>query len=128
MTMQRASGILIAALVLSAGLALARADDAPEPPPVADKGTTSQLNCIDENNHHMGQGNHLFYRIAMTNKCEQRLKCQIFAYAISSKGPSQGRATLVLAPKSRGAPAQIYDFKIKGPGGMTTSSRECRVF
>jgi hypothetical protein len=98
-----------------------------EPPPVADKGTTSQLNCVDESNKHMGERHHLSYRIHMTNKCEQRLKCKIFAAAYSSKGVSIGRATLILAAKSKNAPAQIYDFKIKGAGGMTSSTRECKA-
>jgi hypothetical protein len=125
----------VAALVLCAAPAFAQNGSDPgqttpkaEPPPVPDKGITSQFNCVDENGKHMGTRNHLFYRVEMTNKCEQRLKCQIFAYAVASKGPSQGRATLVLASKSRGAPTQIYDFKIKGTGGLITVSRECRVF
>ena len=99
-----------------------------EPAPVADKGTTSQLDCVDENNKHMGEGHRLFFRIAMSNKCEQRLKCAVFVAAYSSKGVSIGRTTLVLTAKSKGAPPQIFDFKVKGAGGMTSSSRECRVF
>ena len=121
---------LLAAAFVLAGCFSAAAQNAPgqEPPPVADKGTTSQLNCVDENGTHMGSGKHLFYRTAMTNKCEQRLKCEIFTAAYSSKGPSIGHATLILAAKSKGAPPQTHDFKVKGVGGMTTSSRECRVF
>ncbi len=119
--------LAVVALMLCAASAFAQNAPAQEPPPVADKGTTPQLNCVEENNKHMREGNHLFYRIAMSNKCEQRLKCRVFAAAYSSKGPSIGRATLVLAPKSQGAPAQIYDFKVKGAGGMTTASHECTV-
>jgi hypothetical protein len=99
-----------------------------ESPPVADKGTTSQLDCVVENNEHMGERNHMFFRIAMSNVCEQRIKCKVFAASYSSKGLSFARATLVLAPKSKGAPPQTYDFKVKGAGGMTSTSRECRVF
>ena len=118
----------LAALILCATSAFAQTAPGQEPPLVADKGTTAQLNCVDENNRHMSADNHLFYRIVMTNKCEQRLECAVFAYAVTSKGSSQGRATLVLAPKSKGAAPKIYDFKVKGVGGMTTASRECRVF
>jgi hypothetical protein len=75
----------------------------------------------------MGEGDRLFFRIAMTNKCEQRLRCQVFVACYSSKGVSLGHTTLVLPPKSKGAP-QTFDFKVKGAGGMTSSSRECRVF
>ena len=111
-----------------AGAASAQPAPGQEPPPVADKGTTSQLNCVEENGKHMGAGNHLIYRTEMSNKCEQRLRCRLFGAAYSSKGPSYGRGTLVLAPKSRGAAAQVYDFKVKGAGGMTSTSRECAVF
>ena len=120
--------LALAALILCATPAFAQTAPGQESPLVADKGTTAQLNCDDENNRHMGEGNHLFYRIEMTNKCEQHLECAVFAYAVTSKGPSKGRATLVLASISKGAAPQIYDFKVKGVGGMTTASRECRVF
>ena len=93
-----------------------------EPAPVADKGTTAQLDCVDENNKHMGEGHRLFFRIAMTNKCEHRLTCQVFVASYSSKGVSLGHTTLVLAAKSKGAPPQTFDFKVKGAGGMTSSS------
>jgi hypothetical protein len=103
------------------------AQTAAEPPPKAEKGTTLQLNCVDESNHDVGAAMRSIYRIELSNKCEQRLQCKIFAYAITGKGPSKGRATLVLAPKSHGAKPQFYDFKIDGTGGMTTVSRECKV-
>jgi len=125
--MSTAKYAAIAALMLCATSALAQTAPVRETPPVADKGTTSQLNCIADNNRDVGKGHNSIYRIEMSNKCERRLKCAVFAYAITAKGPSQGRATLVLAPKSQGAAPQFYDFKIKGSGGMTTTSRECRV-
>jgi hypothetical protein len=99
-----------------------------EPPPVADKGTTAQYNCLDESEKHVGGGKQIFYRIMLTNKCEQRLKCAVFAYQVGSKGPSQGHGTLVLAPKSAGAKAtQVFELKIKSMGGMGAWSRECKV-
>ncbi len=120
---------LAAAALIVCGLAVAAsAQTTAEPSPVADKGTTAQLNCVEENGKHLRAGNHLIYRTEMSNKCEQRIKCRVFVAAYTSKGPSLGHATLVLAPKSRGAPPQIFDFKVKGAGGMTSTSRECAVF
>ena len=128
---------LLALAALTLSVATASAQNAPpagqekgqEPPPVADKGTTSQYNCLDESEKHVASGKQIFYRITLTNKCEQRLKCAVFAYQVGSKGPSQGHGTLVLAPKSAGAKAtQVYQLKIKSMGGMGTWSRECRVF
>ena len=124
---------LVAALMLSGCfVAEAMAQNAPaagqEPPPVADPGTTSQFNCISDKTEYTDTGKRLVYRIALTNRCEQRLKCRVFAYIVTSKGPAQGRATLILAPKSDGAAAtKTYDVTIKAIGGMGTVSRECRV-
>jgi hypothetical protein len=56
------------------------------------------------------------------------LKCQVYVYVISAKGPVQSHATLVLAPKSRGAAAKkSYVLKVKMLGGITQSTRKCRL-
>ena len=56
------------------------------------------------------------------------MKCRVYVYVISAKGPVRGHATLVLAPKSDGAAAQkTYALKVKMLGGMAQSARECRV-
>lgn len=120
--------LLAGCLTVSAQTDTGQTPPKAEPAPVADKGTTAQLNCVDEDDKHMGEGHRLFLRITMSNKCEQRLRCLVFAASYSSKGISIGHATLVLAAKSKGAPPQVFDFKVKGGGGMTSSSRECRVF
>jgi hypothetical protein len=123
-----------AALLLCGGFAgAALAQNAPaagqEPPPKADAGTTSQLNCISDSGGFKRSGDSATYTIELENKCEQRLKCRVYAYVTSSKGPVQGHATMILAPKSRGAAAkQSYAMKVKMLGGMAQSSRECRVF
>jgi len=124
-----------AALILAGGLAahaqsVSQTLSAPapgqEPPPVADKGTTAQYNCLDEDEKHVGSGKQSFYRITLTNKCEQRLKCAVFAYQVGSKGPSQGHGTLVLAPASKGAAAKKqWSMLVKMAGGSAQSAREC---
>ena len=110
------------------------AQDAPadgqaaEPPPVPDKGTTSQLNCIEQSSEYKQTGKSLFYIQTFANKCEARMTCTIFVYQLNARGPSQGRGTLILGAKSAGAAAKkSYALKIKGAGGVSTSERECRV-
>jgi hypothetical protein len=126
------------ALTLALGLGFAAAglaQDAPadaqkaEPPPVPDKGTTSQLNCIEQNSKYTQTGKTIFFVQTFSNKCEARLKCAVFAYLLNARGPSQGRTTLILGPKSEGAAAKkSYALKVKGAGGFSSSERECRVF
>ncbi|MEP7029489.1 MAG: hypothetical protein ABI830_00995 [Pseudolabrys sp.] len=125
---------VIAAFLL-AGCIAAHAQNAPgqnapgqEPPPVADKGTTLQLNCVDEASETLGERGHYVRRVKLTNKCEQPLKCQAYAATYGSQGMQRTQAVLVLAPKSKGtAAAKSYEFRIKEVGGFSTSTRYCRV-
>jgi hypothetical protein len=128
--MTKAKCAAVAALLLG-GCFAAAAQTAPpaEPPPVADAGTMGQLKCISEEDHYVRLGHGVGFRIELTNKCEQRITCKVFAYITSAKGPAQGRGTIVLAPKSRGAAAKnSYTMKAKMNGGSSQSTRECRVF
>jgi hypothetical protein len=100
-----------------------------EPPPVADAGTTGQTKCISEEDHYVRLDRGVGFRIELTNLCEQRMKCRVFAYITSAKGAAQGQGTIVLAPKSRGAAAKgTYTMKAKMNGGNSQSTRECRMF
>ncbi len=115
--------------VAAAGFTEEAPADGQTPPPVPDKGTTSQLNCVDQKSEYTKEGKGIFYVQTFANKCEARLTCKVFAYVLNSRGPSHGHATLVLAPKSAGAAAtNRYALKVKGVGGFGTSDRECRVF
>jgi hypothetical protein len=118
-----------AALILClASLAVAQTA-APEPAPTPDPGTTGQSKCISENDHYIRLGKGVSFEIELTNKCEARIKCQVFVYITSAKGPAQGHGTVVLAAKSKGAAAKgSYRMKVKMNGGSSQSTRECRVF
>ena len=128
------SSLLALTLALAIGFASAgHAEDADgqkvEPPPVPDRGTTVQANCIDESSDYTTRGKSIFSVMKLTNKCEARMKCAVFVYKINARGPSQGHGTLILGPKSDGAAAtKSYALKVKGAGGFSTSPRECRVF
>jgi hypothetical protein len=121
----------LAALTLAmvmGGAAAGYAEEKAEPPPVADKGTTAQPNCIDESSKYTKTGNQIFFVQTFKNKCETRMKCAVFAYLINARGTSQGHATLILAPKSAGeAATKSYTLKVKGAGGYSSSDRECRA-
>ena len=120
-----------AALMLCGCLTAASAQNAAgqEPPPVAEPGTTGQSACIAENDSWIRQGRGIAFAIALTNKCEQRLQCRVFAYVTSAKGAVQGHGTLRLAPASKGqAATQRWSMKVKMSSGSSQSARECRVF
>jgi hypothetical protein len=131
MSFKSAIRLFALTLTMAAGIgAAAAADDPqkPEPPPTPDRGTTSQLNCIDQNSEYTGTGKRVFFVQAFQNKCESRMKCAVFVYALNAKGPTQGHTTVVLGPKSSGAAAKYsYALRVKGAGGFTTASRECRA-
>lgn len=122
------------ALCLSAGCTAAgwvvharAADDQQTPSP--DKGTTGQSNCIDETDDYQTHGRNITFVIGLTNKCDKRLRCEVFAYVISAKGPASGHAVLRLGPKSSGAGAtKSYAMRVRMAGGSAQVARECRVF
>ena len=107
-------------------------DDGQTPPkesqPQPDPGTTGQSKCISEDENYKRNGNSVVYVIALENKCEARLKCEVYAYVVSAMGPSQGRTTMILAPSSQGAAAKkSYAMKVKMVGGSAQIARACRV-
>ena len=128
---------IVAALLLSGCVAASARnalgqDKGQEPPQVsfkADKGVSLQLNCIDEHDQTIGRYGHLLREIKMTNKCEQRMKCKVYAAAYGAQGPQLGRTVMILAAKSLGAAAtQLFRFRIKEDDGMLMSTRHCEVF
>ena len=130
-TMTKARCIAGAALLLCGNFstaALAQNAPAAGQEPVADAGTTIQLNCIAENDGFKMNGKQATFVIELENKCEQRMKCRVFAYINSAKGPSQGQGTIVLAAKSRGAAAKgTFTMKTRMVDGNSQSTRECRA-
>ena len=110
----------------SAGLAQDAPADGQQPPPMPDKGTTPQSNCISQKSQYTQEGKAVFYVQTFENKCEARLRCKVFAYLVNARGPTQGRSTLTLGPKSAGAAAtKAWTLKVKGAGGSAMLAREC---
>jgi hypothetical protein len=132
--------LLVVTLAFVAGLATAglaqteppagQTPPAEQPkPPEPDRGTTSQINCIDQNTETTGNRGSFAIVTVLENKCEARIKCRLYIHAVHSKGDTLGRATLTLGRKSEGAAAKrTYVLKVPSAGGMTTSTRECRAY
>jgi hypothetical protein len=132
--MTKAAKCLIAVLMLCGCFAAgASAQNAPAsgqtPPPQPDAGTTAQTECISEHDGYEMRGKTPTFVITLENKCEQRLKCEIFANISSARGSAKGHTTMVLGAKSSGASAKkSYTIKVKMIGGMSQSDRACKVF
>lgn len=117
-----------AAVLMLGGCFSAAAQNAPEKPPVADKGTTAQGNCIDESDGYVMKGKRPTFVIQLDNKCEQRIVCRVFANVSSAKGNALGHGIIRLAPKSQGAKAKgTWTIPVKMTGGSSQSARECRA-
>ena len=130
--MTNAARFLALALVLCAAPVFAQnapgQEKGQEPPPKADPGTTIQEKCLDESDTFTMRGKQPMFAIEMTNKCEQRISCKVFVYINSAKGPVQGKGTIVMAGKSKGAAATgRFSMKAKTNGGSSQSTRECKV-
>jgi len=143
----RSLWLAVLALMLGAGFAAgALAQDAPPPPalpqnplpgsaapqtgaaaaPVATKDLQS---CLDETGDYVSRGKAVVYLIGITNKCDRRLKCEIYANVTGPRGTSLGHTVMILGASSSGAAAKkTYAMRVKAAGGTTQVSRDCKVF
>jgi hypothetical protein len=123
------AGLIVAAALLSATYAFA--EDAPgqERPPVADKGSTAQENCIVENDGYTTRNGKPMFVIQLENKCAQRLTCKVYAYVTSPRGAVQGHGTIRLAAKANGAaPKGTFVMPAKMTRGNSQSDRTCQPY
>jgi hypothetical protein len=123
------AGLIAAAALLSATYAFA--EDAPgkERPPVADKGSTAQENCIVENDGYTTRNGTPMFVIQLENKCAQRLTCKVYAYVTSPRGAVQGHGTIKLAAKANGAaPKGTFVMPAKMTRGNSQSDRACQPY
>lgn len=113
----------VAALMVST--AAARAEEAPPRP---EPGVTGQSKCLSENSGWMRDGRHIAFTLELTNTCEARIKCRVFAYVTSAKGATRGEGTLTLPPGSKGQETKkTWSMRVKMAGGSAQTARECRA-
>ncbi len=132
----RATGLgLSLALVFATG---ALAEDSNSVPPGQQPPTEQQepapqqkpapdpAKCVTNETDFKRAGDKAVFVIALTNACESRQSCTVSAYVVTAGGPSQGKATLLLAPASEGKAAQqSYALPVEGMGGMANVSQSC---
>ncbi len=83
--------------------------------------------CLQETGDYVTRGRSIFYVIAITNSCNVRLRCEIFANVTGVKGTSLGHTVMVLGPAGNGAAKKSYDMRVKAAGGIAQVSRDCKV-
>ena len=84
--------------------------------------------CVSSKTGFKTSGKAASFVIELQNACEMRLKCTVDAYVVGARGPAAGHATLILAPKLKGATAsKSYALKVKSAGGMAIVSHTCKA-
>ena len=98
------------------------------PRPSPNRAKARKPKCIAQKEGYTHKGKAIGYAIQLTNLCEQRMKCKVYAHLSNASGESRGHGTLVLAPKSKGAAAtKTFEMKTEMDSGMAELSRECKA-
>jgi hypothetical protein len=101
---------------------------APAPQAAAPALPADLQDCLHETGDYVTHGKTVDYVIGITNTCEKRLRCEIFANVTGVKGSSLGHTVMILGAASSGAAAKkTYVMPVKSAGGITQVSRECKV-
>jgi hypothetical protein len=130
-----ASPVRFAVLALSLCFASAAvAQNAPAPaspvaPPVAAPSPPANLQkCLQETGDYITRGKAIFYVIGITNTCNTRIRCMIYANVTGARGTSLGHSVMILSPAGSGDDAKkSYDMPVRAAGGIAQVSRECKV-
>jgi hypothetical protein len=122
---------LALAVIFAAGIAgLASAEEVTIPdgelPPPAQAEPEKPKPCVtDQTGFRTHNGVHSF-KVALTNACEQRQRCIVNVYLVTSRGPQKGQATLTLDKAARGQTThKDYVIRIPENGGSAQVSRSC---
>jgi hypothetical protein len=133
-----ASALCLAAAAAAAAEEAANAPAAENPPPGTAAPEAKQLPaapshddlqaCLKETDDYVTRGKTVFYVIGLTNSCDKRLRCEIFANVTGARGTALGHTIMTLGAAGRGPAAkQTYSMHVKAAGGMAQISRECKV-
>jgi hypothetical protein len=100
---------------------------APAPQAAAAALPADLQSCLQETGDYVTHGRSVFYVIAITNSCNARLRCEVFANVTGARGTSLGHTVMILSPVGSDAAKKTYDMRVKAAGGIAQISRECRV-
>ena len=125
------AGAVIAAAVITAAAAMfaSAQEAAPKVAAAAEPAKSTLEDCITDTANFKAEDKRALFVVALENKCEQRVKCEVKANIRTARGKRRGHATLILAPKSAGADSKkSYSLRVKVAGGMAQVERNCTAF
>jgi hypothetical protein len=101
-----------------------------QPAPAPQTAASADLqSCLQETGDYVTHGKTVDYVIGITNTCDKRLRCEIFANVTGARGTALGHTVMILgAAKNGNAAKKTYVMRVKSAGGITQVSRECKVF
>lgn len=109
--------------LLSAALAVlpAAAAFASDPAPMTAK------QCIaDDDTAYAERDKKFTFTMNFHNDCDRSVTCEVDAYVVGARGPTQGRTTLKFPPKTQLPAKMSYTMRVKAIGGTAQYSRDCR--
>jgi hypothetical protein len=122
MPTNRISALVATMLALTACVALAAPAVAAE-----EAAALTAKQCIgDDDTAYAEQGKTYTFTMTFHNDCARPIACEVDAYVVGARGPSQGHTTLKFAPKAQAPSKASYTMRVKAIGGTAQYSRECR--
>ena len=113
----------------AAPVAQAVAPPAAAQPPAAQSLPADLQDCLQETGDYVTRGKAVFYLLGITNTCNARLRCMIYASVSGVRGTSLGHSVMILDPAGSGdGTKKTYDMRVRAAGGLAQVSRECKVF
>jgi hypothetical protein len=83
--------------------------------------------CIgDDDTGYAQTGKTFTFTMNFHNDCDRQIACEVDAYVVSARGPSQGHTTLKFAAKAQTPTKASYTMRVKAIGGTAQYSRDCK--
>jgi hypothetical protein len=99
----------------------------PQVRPAAAEDAPTAKQCIgDDDTAYAQDGKAFTFTMNFHNDCDRPIACEVDAYVVGARGPTQGHTTLKFAPKAQEPAKASYTMRVKAIGGMAQYSRECR--
>jgi hypothetical protein len=122
-------GILFALLLVTPAVAQGQAAPPAVRQAISPETVSDDLQtCLRQTGDYVTRSKVIVYVIGITNTCEKRLRCEVFANVTGARGSAVGHTIMILGPASNDAAAKkSYEMKVKAAGGIAQVSRECRA-
>jgi len=91
---------------------------APQAAAAAPDAAKDLQSSLDETGDYLSRGKAVLYLIGIANKCDRRVKCEIYASVTGARGSSLGHTVMIFGATSIGAAAKrTYAMRVKAAGG-----------